>query len=132
MAATLVAHSALLTLTAAPSEHALTLEVTRVSNHQPITGAGTLTVSLDGLRVPVTAQPDGTWLLSTRDQGAGAHALNVLVSHDGIRELLTGTVTVQERRSALDVLQGHGMFAWWVLNIGVVLIAVIVISRRRR
>jgi hypothetical protein len=40
-------------------------------------------------------------------------------------------VTVPQRRSALDVLQGHGMFAWWVLNIAVVLIAVIVISRRR-
>lgn len=131
MAAMLVARSALLTLTAAPADHALSLQVARVSNHQPITGAGALTVSLDGHRVPVTAQPNGTWLVSTREQSTGAHSLNAVVSHDGIRELLTGTVTVQEGRSALDVLQNHGMFAWWVLNIAVVLIAVLIISRRR-
>jgi hypothetical protein len=132
MAATIVARSALLTLTAAPFDHALTLQVARVSDHRPIAGPGNVTVTLDGHGVPVTAQPDGSYLISTRDQGAGAHSLAVVVSHDGIRELLTGTVRVQQRRSALDVLQGHGMFAWWVLNVAVVLIAVLVISRRRR
>lgn len=132
MAATIVARSALLTLTAAPADHALSLQIARVSDRRPIVGPGNVTVTLDGHAVPVTAQSDGTWLISTRDQSAGAHTLVAVVSHDGIRELLTGTVSVQERRSALDVLQGHGMFAWWVLNIAVVLIAVLVISRRRR
>jgi hypothetical protein len=90
-----------------------------------------VTVTLDGHSVPVTAQPDGSYLFSTSTESGGTHSLGVVVSHDGIRELLTGSVTVPQRRSALDMLQGHGMFAWWVLNIAVVLIAVIVISRRR-
>jgi hypothetical protein len=128
---TVVARSALLTLSAAPADHALTLQVARISDHRPIVGAGNVTVTLDGHSVPVAAQPDGTYLLSTRDQSGGAHSLGVVAAHDGIRELLTGTVTVPQQRSALDVLEGHGMFAWWVLNIAVVLIAVIVISRRR-
>lgn len=132
MAATEVAHSALLTLTAAPTDHALTLQIARVSDHRLIAGPGKVTVTLDGHSVPVAAQPDGTYLISTRDQSGGAHSLGVVVAHDGIRELLSGTVIVPQRRSALDVLQGHGMFAWWVLNIAVVLIAVLVISRRRR
>jgi hypothetical protein len=55
-----------------------------------------------------------------------------VVSHDGIRELLTGTVTLPQQQSVLEMLQGHGMAAWWVLNIVVVLIAVLIISRRRR
>ncbi|HEX4266356.1 MAG TPA: hypothetical protein VHY36_00600 [Steroidobacteraceae bacterium] len=128
---TVVARSALLTLTAAPSDHALRLQVSRIPDHRLIAGPGSVTVTLDGHSVPVTAQADGSYLISTSAQSGGAHSLGVIVSHDGIRELLTGSVTVPQRRSALDVLQGHGMFAWWVLNIAVVLIAVIVISRRR-
>jgi hypothetical protein len=126
-----VARSAMLTLSAAPVDHGLSLQVARNSDHRPIVGPGRVTVTLDGHSVPVTAQPNGTYLVSTRTESGGAHALGVVVSHDGIRELLTGTVTVPQRRSALDELEGHGMLAWWVLNIAVVLIAVIVISRRR-
>ena len=132
MGSTAVAHSALLTLTAAPAGHALSLRVARVSNHQPIVGSGNVTATLDGHSVPVTAQSDGTYLVATRDQTGGAHSLGVVVSHDGIRELLSGTVTVPRQLSTLDELESHGMFAWWVLNIAVVLIAVMVISRRRR
>jgi hypothetical protein len=128
---TIVARSALLTLSAAPADHGLSLQVARISDHRPIIGPGGVAVTLDGHSVPVTAQPDGSYLISTRAQSGGAHSLGVVVTHDGIRELLTGTVTVPQQRGALDVLEGHGMFAWWVLNIAVVLIAVIVISRRR-
>jgi hypothetical protein len=129
---TLVARSALLTLTAVPSDHDLSLRVSRVCDHQPIEGAGKVTASLDGHGVPLSAQPDGAYLLSTRNENGGAHSLSVVVSHDGIHELLTGTVTLPQTHSALDSLQGHGMFAWWVLNIAVVLIAALVIARRRR
>ncbi len=128
---TVVARSALLTLTAAPADHSLALRVSRASDHRLIAGPGKLTATLDGHPAPVAAQPDGAYLLSTRGQSGGAHSLGVVVAHDGIRELLTGTVTVPQGRSALDFLQGHGMSAWWVLNIAVVLIAVLVISRRR-
>jgi len=130
-APTVVAHSALLSLTAAPSGQSLTLQVSRISDHKLILGAGNVTVALDGHDVPVTAQPDGRYVVSTRDEDAGSHSLSVVVSHDGIRELLTGTVTVAQHRSALDTLESHGMSAWWVLNIAVVLIAVLIISRRR-
>lgn len=127
-----VAHSALLTLTAAPSDHSLALQVVRTSDHRPIVGPGHVTATLDGHTVPVAARPNGTYLISTRDESGGAHSLGVVVSHDGIRELLTGTVSVPQQQSLLDLIQGHGMSAWWVLNIAVVLIAVLVVSRRRR
>jgi len=129
---TVVARSALLTLTAAQSDHSLALQVARIPGHQLIAGPGKVTVTLDARSVPVAAQPNGTYLLSTRGESAGAHSLGVVVSHDGIRELLTGTVTVPQQRSLFDTIQSHGMSAWWVLNIAVVLIAVMIISRRRR
>ena len=127
-----VAHSALLKLTATPSDHSLALRVTRLSSHQLITGAGKVTATLDGHRVPLTAEPNGSYLLSLRSADAGKQSLTVVVAHDGIRELLTGTVVVPRQQSFLDSLQGHGMAAWWVLNVAVILIAVLVISRRRK
>ncbi|HZT01817.1 MAG TPA: hypothetical protein VFA39_06090 [Steroidobacteraceae bacterium] len=127
-----VARSALLTVTVTPSDDALSLEVLRLADRHLIAGAGKVTATLDGRALPLTAQPNGVYLASTRDEGGGAHTLDVVVSHDGIRELLTGTVALPSRTSALDFLQSHGMSAWWVLNIAVVLIAVLVISRRRR
>lgn len=129
---TIVAHSALLTLTATPSDDALALRVTRVSDHQLIAGAGKVTASLDGHAVALTPEPNGAYLLPLGGVNGGARSLRVVVSHDGIRELLSGTVSVPAHRNVLDSLQGHGMAAWWVLNVAVVLIAVLVISRRRR
>lgn len=128
----IVARSALLSLTASPSDGTLALRVTRLADHQLIVGPGNVTATLDGHPVPLAAEPGGTYLLSPAGQDGGAHSLGVVVSHDGIRELLTGTVTLPPHSSAIDALQGHGMAAWWVLNVAVVLIAALVISRRRR
>jgi hypothetical protein len=108
------------------------LHVARTSDHSLIAGPGNVTATLDGHKVPVAAQPNGTYLISTRDESAGTHTLGVVVSHNGIRELLTGTVSVRQQQSILDMMESHGMSAWWVLNIAVVLIAVLIISRRRR
>ena len=130
-ATTMVASSALLTLTVTPADHALSLQVSRTSDHRLIAGPGNVTATLDGHSVPLAAQPDGAYLLSTSGESGGAHTLGVVVSHDGIRELLTGTVSLPQQRSLLESIQGHGMSAWWVLNIVVVLIAVVIISRRR-
>jgi hypothetical protein len=129
--AIVVARSALLTLTAVPSDDALALRVTRLADHQLIVGPGKVTATLDGHPVPLSAQPNGAYLLPLGGQPGGSQSLQVVVAHDGIRELLTGTVSLPRHRGALEALEGHGMAAWWVLNIAVVLIAVLVISRRR-
>ncbi|MBW4050551.1 MAG: hypothetical protein HIU85_03665 [Proteobacteria bacterium] len=128
----IVARSALLKLTVTSSDDSLALRVTRRANHQLITGAGNVTATLDGHRVPLTAQLGGTYLLSLRGRDGGNQSLSVVVAHDGIRELLTGTVSLPRHRSMLDSLEGHGMAAWWVLNVAVILIAVLVISRHRK
>lgn len=127
-----VARSALLKLTATPSDGSLALRVTRLANQQLVTGAGNVTATLDGRRVALTAEPNGTYLLPLHGSDAGKQSLRVVVAHDGIRELLTGTVVVPRQGSFLDSLEGHGMAAWWVLNVAVILIAVLVISRHRK
>jgi len=130
-AAVPVAHSALLTIDATQSGDGLALHIKHAGNQIPIDGQN-VTVSVDGKERPVTPQPEGTFLLSTKDlSGDGERQLDIVVAHDGIREILTGKVALPKVSSAAtDLWHDHRQMAWWVLNIAVVLIAVLAISNR--
>ena len=126
-----VAHSALLTIDATQNGDILELHVKHVGNNIPIDGQN-VTVSVDGKHQPVTPEPEGTFGLSTKDlPGDGDHQLDIIVAHDGIREILTGKVAIPKAGSAAtDLWHDHQQMAWWILNIGIVLIAVTAFSRR--
>jgi hypothetical protein len=125
-----VAHSALLTIYGVPTADGLALHVQHAGNQIPIDGRD-VTVSVDGKNQPVTAEPEGTFLLPTKDlSGDGERELEIIVAHDGIREILSGKVTLPKVGSTLDLWRDHKMMAWWVLNVGVVLVAVMAFSRR--
>jgi hypothetical protein len=125
-----IAHSALLTIYGVPTADGLALHVQHAGNQIPIDGRD-VTVSVDGKNQPVTAQPEGTFVLPTKDLGGdGERQLDIVVAHDGIREILTGKVTLPKAGSTLDLWRDHKQMAWWVLNVGVVLIAVMAFSRR--
>ena len=125
-----IAHSALLTIYGVPTADGLALHVQHAGNQIPIDGRD-VTVSVDGKSQPVTAEPEGTFLLSTKDLGGdGERELDIVVAHDGIREILSGKVILPKVSSTLDLWRDHKMTAWWVLNVGIVLIAVLAFSRR--
>lgn len=125
-----IAHSALLTIFGVATADGLALHIQHAGNQIPIDGRD-VTVSVDGRSEPVTAETEGTFVLSTKDlTGDGERQLDIVVAHDGIREILSGKVTLPKASSTLDLWRDHKMVAWWVLNIGVVLIAVIAFSRR--
>ena len=126
-----VAHSALLTIDATPKGDILELHVKHAGNAIPIDGQN-VTVSVDGRNQPVTPEPEGTFALSTKDlPGDGERQLDIIVAHDGIREILSGKVTVPKASSATsDLWRDHQQMAWWILNISVILIAVMAFSRR--
>ena len=127
-----VAHSALLTVDATPKgDDILELHVKHAGNAIPIDGQND-TVSVDGKNQPVTPEPEGTFALSTKDlAGDGERQLDIIVAHDGIREILSGKVTVPKASSATsDLWRDHQQMAWWILNISVILIAVMAFSRR--
>lgn len=131
VAAIPVAHSALLTVDATRTDEGVALHIKHASNQIPIDGQN-VTVSVDGKQHPVVPQPEGTFLLSTKDlTGDGERQLDIVVAHDGIREVLTGNITLPKVGSAAaDLWHDHKQMAWWVLNIAVVLIAVLAISNR--
>jgi hypothetical protein len=124
-----VAHSALLTINATPTPDGLALHILHAGNQIPIDGRD-VTVSVDGKNQPVTAAPEGTFLLPTKDLGEGERELDITVAHDGIREILTGKVAMPKVGSVSDLWRDHKQMAWWVLNIAIVLIAVLAFSRK--
>jgi hypothetical protein len=126
-----VAHSALLTIDATRSDDTLDLHIKHAGNGIPIDGQN-VTVSVDGKSQPVTAASDGTFALSTKDlDGDGERQLDIVVAHDGIREILTGKVLIPKASSTTsDLWKDHQQMAWWILNVGVVLVAVMAFSRR--
>jgi hypothetical protein len=125
-----VAHSAQLTINATVTQEGLALHVLHANNQIPIDGRD-VTVSVDGKDQPLTVEPEGTFLLATKELGEGVRQFDITVAHDGIREILTGKVTMPKTGSvATDLWRDHKQMAWWILNIGIVLIAVLAFSRR--
>jgi hypothetical protein len=147
-----LAHSALLAVDAAPAAGGLVLRVRRATDQTPVV-VNELAVLIDGKSAPATAQADGSWLVSrpagTQDAGK---PVEVTVGHDGIHEVLSGRLAPSTGAStappsgaassgaassgaassgAARLISGsHKQFFWWILNIAVVLIAAIAISRR--
>jgi hypothetical protein len=132
-----VAHSALIALTAARGPSGVTLHLERAAGAAPLSVTG-LTASVDGKNLPVTPLGNDSWSLASPPAGvAGDGRLEVTVIHDGIREVLSGALPTGAADTAArsgaggsSLLHNHKQLAWWILNIGVVLIAVLAISRR--
>jgi len=132
-----LAHSTLVTLEAARTPAALELRVRPAAGHDAPAVTG-LTVSIDGKSAAAAAAADGTWSVPWPGGTAPAHAaLEVLIAHDGLHEVLSGTLgpaaagpTAAGSGSAADGAHHHQQLAWWILNIAIVLIAALLISRR--
>ncbi len=132
-AAVEIARSSLLTLSGTTGPGALELWVRRTAESAPLT-VSEFTAAIDGKAVPATRTPEGAWSVPLGALGGGEHRVSVTVGHDGIRELLEGKFTPLAAPAAAPGIAGlggnHKQLLWWALNIGIVLIAAIAISRR--
>jgi hypothetical protein len=143
---TAVARSALVSLEADAAPAGLTLRLRRAADQTPLP-ATELTVSVAGRTARATARADGSWFAPLAAAVGAGDGLEVVVAHDGIREVLSarflapGTTAgagasgssssgAVNSRGAASLWRDHKQMAWWVLNITVVLIAAIAISRR--
>jgi len=169
-----VAQSALVTLEAARTPLDLRLRVRPEHSEAPL-AVTELTVSVGARKTAATLQADGTWSVPWSAVGGNADSdLEVVIAHDGIREVLGGKIPPPITGAARSgnapgvgnapgmgnasgvgnapgvgnasgagnapgagsapgsggLLRGHKQMAWWILNIGIVLIAAIAISRR--
>jgi hypothetical protein len=129
-----LAHSTLISVdAAAPAPDTLTLRI-RHADQTPVT-AVQLAVTTQGRSLPATPNPDGTWSVTLKNLGGKPPGkLDLTIGHEGIRELLSGTLAPPAAGTAAAAASGlmrdHKQLAWWILNIAIVLIAAIAISRR--
>jgi hypothetical protein len=128
-----LARSSLLTLEGANTPAGLMLRVRPNSGTTPLT-VSEFSVLLDGKSVPAAARPDGTWLVPLPAPAAGGQ-LDVAVTHDGIRELLSAKLPAAHAGAAAPAAGTgatgvHKQIVWWILNVLIVLVAAIAISRR--
>jgi hypothetical protein len=126
-----IAHSALLSATARVNAGSLQLLIRRVSDKSPV-DSDAVTVTVDGRNERFTRQAGGQYELAINNfRGEGSRDIEIIVPHDGIREILSGRLSLVEASSTQSLLGDHKQIAWWILNIVVVLIAAIAISRRK-
>jgi hypothetical protein len=130
-----LAHSALISVdAAAPAPERLTLRI-RHTGGQALVSPVEVEVAAQGHNLPVTANTDGTWTVAVKELGGKPPGkLDLVIGHDGIRELLSGTAAAPASSTATATATGllgnHKQLAWWILNIAIVLIAAMAISRR--
>jgi hypothetical protein len=132
-----LAHSALVTLEGATlADGALLLRVRANPGAAAVT-VSDVSVAIDGKDVSVTARADGSWRVSVpAHPGAPDSTLDVTVTHDGIRELLRAKIAPPAAAQAPAAATGgasgvHRQIVWRILNIAIVLIAALALSRRR-
>jgi hypothetical protein len=131
---TALAHSALVTLDGAATPGGLILRVRHSAAGAPL-AVTELSVSLEGRAQVAVRRADGSWFVAVAPAAWRPNsALEVIVAHDGVREILDAHIGPPQpaapARGAADLLHDHKQLAWWILNITIVLIAVIAISRR--
>jgi hypothetical protein len=128
--AALIARSALLTIEGTATADALQLSIRRVSDKSLIS-SDDVTVSVDGKNQSVTHDKGGFYELPINDlRGDSARDVDITVAHDGIREIVSGKVSVAEA-SSTSLWRDHKQVAWWILNIVIILIAATAVSRRK-
>ncbi len=129
-----LAHSAQISVDAAiRAPDTLTLRIRRAVSEAALAPAKVEASAL-GRSLPVTANSDGTWSIALQGLGGKAPGrLDLVIEHDGIRELLSGPLgapAAGAASAAANLMRDHKQLAWWILNIGIVLIAAVAISRR--
>jgi hypothetical protein len=126
-----LAHSALLRIEGTSTANSVQLRIRRTSDQSLISGDD-VTVTVDGKSESVTHSGDTYEFPVDELRGDVAKDVEIIVGHDGIREILAAKVSAAaETASAEGLLRDHKQVAWWILNIVIVLIAAIAISRRK-
>ena len=126
-----LARSALLSVEATAAADSLRLSIRRMGD-KSLVSSDDVTVTVDGRNESVTRESGGVYEVPINDlRGDGVRDVEMIVAHDGIREILAGKVTVIEGASANSLLRDHKQVAWWILNIVIVLVAAIALSRRK-
>ena len=125
-----IAHSALLSVEATAKPDVLQISIRRMADKSLI-GTDEITVAVDSRNESVTREKGTVYEIPINDlRGDGVKDVDVTVAHDGIREIVSGKISVAEAPAA-SLWRDHKQVAWWVLNIVIILVAVMAFSRKK-
>jgi hypothetical protein len=126
-----LAHSAQLTVDAQETTDAVTLWIRHAADKK-VVDTKDVTVSIAGKNQVVTRRTDGSFSFPIDDlRGKEAKPVQLIVGHDGIRELLDGQLPPPPESITRGLLGSHNQLWWWVINIGVLFIGVLALSRKK-
>jgi hypothetical protein len=126
-----LAHSAQLTVDAQEAGDSVTLWI-RHATDKKVVDTKDVTVSIAGKNQVVTRKTDGSFSFPTDDlRGKDAKPVQLVVGHDGIHELLDGQLPPPPESITRGLLGSHNQLWWWVINIGVLFIGVLALSRKK-
>ena len=130
-----IAHSTTLAVDGSVAGGILALRI-RSANGQQLPHVTELAVRLEGRPLPIMARADGTWDAPLGDPAARSPGkLEIIVAHDGALEALDGELPEGSAAAApagggaLNALI-HKQASWWILNVIIVLVGVVAVSRR--
>lgn len=137
-----VAHSAQLSVEGAVAGGVLTLRVYRAGDPQPLK-VSDLAVRLDGRPLPVMARADGSFAAPLKDVPPHTPGkLEIIIAHDGALDALDGALPTSALPAGAPAAASgagsggtlsaliHKQMSWWILNVVIVLVGVIAVSRR--
>jgi len=110
----------------------MNMHLSRILDNSPVRDAE-VSVLLRGTAYPAIAQVDGGYAISAKDlMLPGSAAIEVLVNQGSARESLRGTLQAPQAAGKGDDQNGIRQYAWWVLNFGVCIGALVLFKRRRK
>jgi hypothetical protein len=125
-----LAQSAQVTVRASLDDEWLTLRLLHAGSESPLVTKD-VTLSVAGHVIPLTPRGAGTYILPVKQLGTTTTpTLDITVGHDGIREVLSGKLTVPA--AAPTPAGSHNQMLWWIVNIGIVFVAAMILSNRRK
>lgn len=110
----------------------MNMHLSRILDNSPVRDAQ-VTVLLRGTPYPATAQVDGGYAISAKDLTLpGSAAIEFQVVQAGAQESLRSTLQAPEAAGKDDGPNGVRQYAWWILNFGVCIGALVLFQRRRK
>jgi hypothetical protein len=110
----------------------MTIHLSRLADNAPVRDAA-LMVVLRGVTHSTTAEADGSYSLETKDlRLPGVAAMVFDITQNGAREELQGMLQVANGAGKPEDKNNARQLWWWVLNFGVCIGFLLLISRRRK
>jgi hypothetical protein len=126
------ARSADLLAVALVHDDRMSIHLSRLIDNAPVRDAA-VTVVLRGITHPTTTETDGSYSLQTKDLAlSGSAAVEFQVAQAAGRQDLKGTLQIASGAGQPEGKNTARQLWWWVLNFGVCIGFLLLISRRRK